>query len=136
MRASHFRTASVRWLLLGWVIAWSMLITQPCCYAGAAPPPGEHARYVPYGAEWCHTHALPKNDTDHDHCDDVISGALTTVATDSTSAFAFELPPPLATPSVMATAITGHVLSFALPRNAASFPPRRAVYLATARLRI
>lgn len=136
MWARRFATASARWLLVSWVIAWSMLITQPCCYADAVSLPAERDQLVPHEAEWRHAHQFPKDDTDHNDCDDVVNRALTTVATDSTSGVGAELPPlPLSSPAYIMPA-PGKLRFVAFPVSSTAPPLRRIVYLATARLRI
>lgn len=134
MWARRFPAASARWFLASWVVAWSMLITQPCCYADAAHLIAERGQQT----EWGHAHPSPKHNTDQDHCDEVVSGALTAVATNSTSAFGTELPPlPLSPPAFLLPASGKlQLISLPVPRNATPPPRRQALYLATARLRI
>lgn len=138
MWARRFAAASVRWLLISWIIAWSMLITQPCCFAGAASLPAGSGQSVPHEAKWGHAHQSPKGDSDHDHCDEVASGALTTVATDSTAGVGSEVPPlsPSSTAYIIPAAGKLQLASFPVAHSSVSAPLRRTVYLATARLRI
>lgn len=138
MWTRRFAKASVRWLLAGWVIAWSMLVTEPCCYAGAACLPTGHGRFVSSGAEWSHANQSPGDHTEHDGCDEVASGALALAASDptpGTGATASSLLP-LPSPAYVAPA-QGERRTAALPvPYNATPPPVPLVYLATARLRI
>lgn len=138
MWARRFARASARWLLTGWVIAWSMLVTQPCCYAGVISLPAGHGQSAPHEAEWGHAHQSPKDDTEHDGCDEVVSGALTAVATDSTSGVGADAPMlPLSSPAhVMPVPGKARSVSFPVPHSSTPPPLRRALYLETARLRI
>lgn len=136
MSTWRFAKVSVRWLLAGWIVAWSMLITEPCCYANGTSLPAGHTRSVLHEGEWDDSRQSPRNHTEHDGCDGVVSGALSTVASDSTPGIGTEGSLLLASPAYVAPVWREHqTVSLPVPQNSTP-PPLPLVYLATARLRI
>ncbi|MGA7180129.1 MAG: hypothetical protein WBX11_11135 [Thiobacillaceae bacterium] len=128
----RYARSSVPWLLVSWLVAWSMLLAQPCCYAVAAttPEPPSHAHWVA-GPD---RHA---GQPDHDGCDYVARNALTTLAIDSTAHHGVDLQAaalPCLIISVPAAEVTAG--TFKIDLHSQSPPAPRDLYLTTQRLRI
>jgi hypothetical protein len=129
----HAKSFAAPWVLFLYLTSWSMLMLQPCCYAVAAALPAEPLQQAGCG----HGHQTPGNESDQDHCNQVISGDLTTLVVDSTPTQRMGLPllPP---PPMLAALARAHAdtASFFVSPQSLSPPYRRPQYLVTARLRI